>query len=92
MLCYCWIKDGEFIQDTAYSGICVLFWKFQGSTVGMVTLLPFYKAIASNFGENKAHLMGALLFFGEQSCVVVGHSVAMFCFVSVTRDNLFVRI
>ena len=59
----------------------------------MVTLLPFYKAIASNFGENKAHLMGALLFFGEQSyCVVVGHNVAMFCFVSVTRDNTFVSI
>ncbi|KAL5253819.1 hypothetical protein ACHWQZ_G013556 [Mnemiopsis leidyi] len=41
-----------------------------GSTVGMVTLLPFYKAIASNFGEDKAHLMGTLLFFGAGLCIL----------------------
>ena len=37
----------------------------------MVTLLPFYNAIASSFGDNKAHLMGTLLMFGK-----FGHTFA----------------
>lgn len=41
-----------------------------GSTVGMMTLGPFYKAIAPHFGSSKGHLMGTLLFFGAVLCIL----------------------